>query len=495
MDQCMFFRRLLKNASSFFKVRNVCTFFPIFSLVLMLVVMSSFSKTWQVFTLEECINAALEENPALKVAEEKVAEATAKYKESKAYFLPKLTATASATQLDEANYLDMTRWFDAMGGLATPVGYLAWNDYLTGDTKAWEEFVKFEESTKGGNTKYRLGGDRLYNMSLSLVQPIFMGFKLSSGRKAAKNGLEAVKKNAGMTKRYVILHVKKIFFSILQAQQHIVIADTSISQLKGIVHDLENMREQGIVGDQEVMNANVILYNIQLMKIKAENAVVLAKSALCVYMGIELTTPINLNHALVEPADMGVGDLMVLIDKAQKSQSEIKSLEYQREAFKNMVTFTKSGYYPSIFAMGNYNYKNPNRQYKDEFYACWDISIGLKMNIFDWGELHQKVVQAKSRMRQVEGNLNQYKCGIALQVEKNYLSIVEAFKRIDLNKKAMEKAQLSYTITHDKFQVGMAKNADLLNAQRVLTQAKINFYNGVAAFYIAHAELEHLIDK
>jgi outer membrane protein TolC len=116
------------------------------------------------------------------------------------------------------------------------------------------------------------------------------------------------------------------------------------------------------------------------------------------------------------------------------------------------------------------------------------------MNIFDWGETRHKVSQARSQMYQLDHGLAQLKGGMALLVEKNYLAVVEAFKRIDLNKKAMEKAQLSYSITRDKFEVGMAKNADLLDAQRVLTTAKIEFYNGVAAFYTARAELEHLLD-
>jgi outer membrane protein len=160
-----------------------------------------------------------------------------------------------------------------------------------------------------------------------------------------------------------------------------------------------------------------------------------------------------------------------------------------------MVDVNKGSYYPAIFAVGDINYKNPTRDYKDQFYMSWDITVALRMNIYDWGEIHQKISQAKSQMYQLDDGLIQLKNGIALLVEKNYLAIVEAFKRIDLNKKAMEKAQSSFTITRDKFQVGMAKNADLLDAQRVLTQAKIEFYNGVAAFYVAHAELEHILDK
>jgi len=484
------------NDASFFRALGAFVCSPVIGFFLMIVSFAAFSQTWQTFTLEQCITTALEKSTALTVAKEKIVESSAKLKETKTYFLPKLTTSVFVSKLDEPAYLDMTKWFDAMGGLATPVGWLAWKDFsATGDTAAWNAFQRWQTQTSGGNTKYTLGGDMVFNGSLTLVQPLFMGFRIVNGRKAAENVLKAVKENEVKTRRDIILDVKKLFFSILQTQQLVVVCDTAIRQLEGIVRDLENMKETGIVGDQEVMNASVWLYNVQLMKVKAENGVILTKSALCNAMGIDWNTPIILNHALAEPAGPGVTDLPSLVDKAQATQSEIKALEYQREALKNMVAYTRSNYYPALFAMGNCNLKRPNRQYKDEFYTSWDISLGLKMNIFDWGETRQKVSQAKSQMLQVDGGLTQLKSGMAFLVEKHYLAIVEAFKRIDLNKKAMEKAQLSYTITHDKFQVGMAKNADLLEAQRVLTTAKIDFYNGVAAFYVAHAELEHLLEK
>jgi outer membrane protein TolC len=322
MEQWLNHRRLTMHSASFFKSRSAFFSLPVIGFFVVLASLTAFSQTWQVFTLDECIRSALEKNPALKMAQERIVESTAKLNETKTYFLPKLFASAYITQLDQPPYLDMTKWFDAMSGLATPVGWLSWKDFsTTGDTAAWNAFQAWKNNTSGNNKKYTLGGSRLYNTSLTLQQPIFMGFKIVNGRKAAENMVKAAKESEVKSRRDIVLDVKKIFFSILQTQQLIVVCDTSIRQLETIVRDLENMKEQGIVGDQEVMNANVILYNIQLMKIKAENAVVLAKSALCNAMGISWNTPIILNHALAEPATAGVADLEALVDNRRSRSS------------------------------------------------------------------------------------------------------------------------------------------------------------------------------
>jgi outer membrane protein TolC len=352
MKQRMILRRFPIDVASVFTTRCASLSFTVLGCVFLSLPLPAFAQKWQTYTLDECIKTAIDNSPVLKLAQEKISESTAKFKETKTYFLPKVTATAFVTQLDEPAYLDMSKWYDAMGSIATPVGWLAWKDYATtGDTLAWNAFQEYMDTTTGSNTKYPLSGDKVYNMALTVVQPIFTGFRILSGKKAAQNALKAVKEEKVKARRDIILDVKKHFFSILQTQQLVVVCDTAIHQLEQIVHDLENMKETGFVGDQEVMNASVMLYNIQLMKIKAENGVILLKSVLCNSMGIDWNTPIILNHALTEPADMGVTDLPSLVDKAQKMQSEIKALEYRREALKNMVAFTKSNYYPALYAM------------------------------------------------------------------------------------------------------------------------------------------------
>ena len=42
---------------------------------------------------------------------------------------------------------------------------------------------------------------------------------------------------------------------------------------------------------------------------------------------------------------------------------------------------------------------------------------------------------------------------------------------------------------------GVAKNSDLLEAQRTLTEATINYHNGVINYYLKRSELEHLLEE
>ena len=179
MEQWMHtLRRFSMNATSNFKARCAFIPFPVIGFAIMIVSFTAFSQKWQVLTLEDCIKTALEKSPALKVAKEKIVESTAKVKETKTYFLPKFTATALITQLDEPVYLDMARWYDAIAQVDSLVWYLGYKDLLTTGDSTVLKWLEAQGEQKSGSTKYPLSGDKVYNMSLTVIQPIFMSCTL-----------------------------------------------------------------------------------------------------------------------------------------------------------------------------------------------------------------------------------------------------------------------------------------------------------------------------
>ena len=236
-------------------------------------------------------------------------------------------------------------------------------------------------------------------------------------------------------------------------------------------------------------------YNLELARVQTTHGITMAKAALCNTMGIPIESEIDLVYDAVQPKDIGLPEMAVLIDKARESQSEIKALEHRREMLGNVVKINKAAYMPNIVAQGNYNFKRPNRSYEPEFYNSWDVTLALQMNLFDWGEGWHKTTKAKSQLRQLEIGIEQAKNGIALGVEKNYLDVREAFEKIGITEKALEQAEKSYAIIADQMAYGVAKNSDLLDAQRTLTEATINYHNGVINYYLKRSELEHLLDE
>ena len=158
-----------------------------------------FADRQMTLTLAQCIETALEKSEVIKMEKEKLVESGASVKEARTGFLPKLSAKASFTQLDERPYLDASSMGDFFGGLAEPFLYLAYKDTAGGNPLDVGLLQALSEMSGGtdqsGDGKIYMGDDKLYNLIFTVQQPIFTGFKVLNGYHAAKNSFRAVEEN------------------------------------------------------------------------------------------------------------------------------------------------------------------------------------------------------------------------------------------------------------------------------------------------------------
>ena len=72
----------------------------------------------------------------------------------------------------------------------------------------------------------------------------------------------------------------------------------------------------------------------------------------------------------------------------------------------------------------------------------------------------------------------------------SYLSLTEAEQRVKATRENVGQAEENYRVTDSKFKQGMATNTDLLDAQTMLTQVRMDYAIALADDHIARAALE-----
>ncbi len=444
-------------------------------------------------TLDKSIKIALENNNSIKLAEEKIAESNAKIKEARTGFLPKITGSANYTKLSREPYMDASNMGSMMEPLLAPFMYLVYKNPSRPDTGLLNSLTSMQ-GDGDEEDKIIIGDDDIVNMKITAQQPLFTGFKILNGYKAAQFGKKASEVNRKKVERDIILYVKQGYYGVLQAQKYVEISNTSIQQLEQLVTDLGNMVEMGMVGEHELLKAEVQLSNVKLMKTKAEHGVELSKTALCNLLGISLESQITLEGGDIENVTFDMPELSVLTERALSQQPEILELEYNKSALEKIVSINRAKYAPNLVAIGNCNWNTTGTEDNARMENYWDFTLALQMNLFDWGEAWNQRVQSESKVRQFELTIQQVKNSMALAVKNHYLAVNEAFEKTSITKNSIIQAEKSYTVTNDKFQNGLAKNSELLEAQRMLTQERIDHYNSVIDYYSKRADLEYLFD-
>lgn len=420
---------------------------------------SGFAGSAMELTLEESVRIALKKSKVLTMAQEKVEESKARIGEARAGFLPRIGSKASYTRLDVAPYMSMANF--AIPG--APPGTIP--------------------------DKIEIGDDDIYNVAVSAQQPLFTGGKILSGYRMATYGAEAEALNYRRSESEVILHATEAYYGVLKAREFRKVSEQAVAQMEAHVRDLENMYQVGMIAENDLLKAKVQRSNVKLMRIRATNAVRMARTAFCSVLGIPLDTEVALKAKLeYQPSEPVALD--EAIRKALKERPEVKAMDYSLKIGEKAVTISKAGWLPNVALIGNYNYKRPDRENEKKWYGSWDVTVAAEMNVFDWGATHYQTAQAKHRLRRMREGFGQLQDGITLEVTQSVLALQEAREKVAATQENSAQAEENYRVTHEKFKQGMATNTDLLDANTTWTQAKMETVQALADHYVAEAKLE-----
>lgn len=331
-----------------------------------------------------------------------------------------------------------------------------------------------------------------YNLKLSLQQPLFTGFKLSSNTQIARLNSLAAKQQFTQTEQDLILSIKNAYWNLFSAEKVKQAVDDNYQEVKAHLNDVQNFFKQGLSTKNDVLKVGVQLSEIQLQQIDAKNSVKLAIVNLDNVIGLPLSTDLQVQENIKISENLNY-DLDQLITVALENRPDLKALKYQVEASKNGITLAESNWYPQIYLTGNYYYNKPNQRIlpnQNRFDATWDVGVGLSFNIWNWGATKDQTVQAKAQYEESVDGLNTMKDAITLEVTQDYYNMIKAREKVLVAEQTVSQAEENYRVTDDKFKQGLTLNSELLDAETALLQAKTNQIQSQVEYELAVAQIE-----
>ncbi len=337
-----------------------------------------------------------------------------------------------------------------------------------------------------------------YSLALSLKQPIFTGFKLSSGSDMAEFNALAAKQTYTQDEQDLVLNIKNAYWNLFKAKKIKEVIDENVQQVKAHLTDIQNFYKQGLATRNEVLKVEVQLSEAQLNQIDAKNAVRLAVVNLDNVLGLSLSTEVEVQDSIQVTNTNGLKDLNILIGEAQNNRPELKAMDYKVKASEKGITLAKSDWYPQIFLAGEYNYAKPNQRLlptKNEFYGTWDVSVGLSLSLWNWGATIDKTDQAEAQYEQANDGLKTLKDAVTLEVTQDYYNLIKASEKVMVSEETVNQAEENYRVTDDRFKQGITLNSELLDAETALKQARTNYTQALVDYELAKAQIEKATGK
>ncbi|WP_018123413.1 TolC family protein [Desulfovibrio oxyclinae] len=399
------------------------------------------------YTLERCVQRALEANPTILAAKSQIQGADYGTKSARGDFLPSVTA-----------------------------GY----DYKT-----------YNREQSGGITAEH--GKSSYTGSIVVTQPIFKGFSLLNNYQKQKLTKKRQEANLNNVELVVIQDVQTNFLALLKARMDVKSAEDSVERLRSQLKVNTAFYDVGLKPRVDVLQAEVELATAEQDLLKARNAVSTQTAKLNSLLNLPLTADINyVGDLQYDPFNL---TLRQCLDRAYEFRPDLKIGEKAVEIAAKDAGIASSSFMPSVDGTVTYTKNSDEPGLQDEGYFTHESSetltagVSATWTVWQWGADYYDYKRTDEVVTQLEAELEDTRLNAGFEVKQALLSIREASDRIGVARKSVESAKESYRMALARYQAQVGTNNDVLDAQSRVTSSEAQLIEALADYNTAVANL------
>jgi len=408
------------------------------------------------FTLEKSISQALDNSYKIKARNERIEQANAAMKQSRADFLPKLGTAYSYNRLSEPP-ISRTSLFGT--GIPLVVG--------TEDNYRWTWFLR---------------------------QPIFTGFALISSFRLSELGIDQSQLEMDLEKLDLVLRVKEVYFNILGADKAVEVAQTTVESLTQTVKVARSFFEVGMIPVNDVLRAEVELANAEQSLVRAKNLAQTTRSTFNTVLVRPVTEPVEVEDILVFKPE--VGEFDAYVKTAFENRPEIKLLDVSLLQADQQIRLAKSKYYPEIAFTYQYISEGDSASVSGSRYVDanhWEALIVANWTFWEWGKTYFAGREKESVRRQLLETKADVEDGIRLQVKQSMLDLDSSAKNIPTTQKGVDAGEENLRVNAERYKAQVSTITDLLDAQTLLARSRLDYYRALYDNNQAKARLDRAI--
>ena len=322
-----------------------------------------------------------------------------------------------------------------------------------------------------------------YETKLTIEIPIWMGGKLRAYKRMTKYMWEAQRFNYRRKEEEVILKVYKAYADAVLAKASIRVAKQAVKDAQEHLRIAKKAYEVGTALFADVLRAKVYYAKALENLKKAENNYRVAKKAL------ELLINKNLGEFDVKEfktcESIREEDVKKL---ALASREDYKATAYFVKSMEEGVKSAYADILPQVFAFANYFMYDQNTPFGSQG-ESYMVGIGMTW-AFNLG--FSPIYKAKSfkeKRLSISHQRELLRKAIFFEIEKAYKSYENALYALKSAKSRVEQAKEVVRVLQKRYENGMARIVDLLDAQTQLDAARFEYIRALRDCNVARAEV------
>jgi outer membrane protein TolC len=333
-----------------------------------------------------------------------------------------------------------------------------------------------------------------FRWEVSLTQPLFTGFALTTRVKMAELGIDIATLQAEQAQADVVKQAKLAFFDVLMARRLLATAREAEATLAGHAADARQFYDQGLIAYNDLLQSEVALADAVQQKTRAQATVEMAGAAFNTVIGRPLQAPVRLVEAeVLPPAPPALDHLITL---AETHRPELQQLDLSLAQLEAAARLAASRFYPTVALVGRYEQEGDDwRASENDFRNSYNATVALQAEwtFFEWGKTRAEVAQQHQDYEALAAKADGVRDSIRLEVKDAAVNLSVALANVETARTAMSQAEENLRITRLRYRQQMATTTEVLDATLARSQAQSNDHVARYAALKAEAELERAV--
>jgi outer membrane protein TolC len=410
-------------------------------------------------TQNKLIQTIKEQNIFLQISNQNYLKASADFKETKAVFLPEISASHT--------------------GVLTTNPLVAFGSKLNQEILTQSDFNPILL-----NNPYQTQN---FSTVIEVKQPLF-NMDAMYQRKASKIKKEATYLQVQRAKEHLILGAKKSYMDLQLAYKSVAVLEKTLQTATANKQIVNNNFKQGYLKHSDILEVEVYVNEV-------ENALQMAKSNvknISDYLSYLMNEKQN---TVFKPLDSfplkRVNTLHDII--LSNNRSDVKAKELSSNVYKQMHNANKMRFLPRLNAFGSY------QLYDNNLFSAsasgYVIGAQLSWDIFKGSKRFANKQKSKAILEKSKLEYHQYKNKSQLDLNKTKRKLIDLEKQIVLKNLSLLQSKEMLKIKTNRFKEGLDKIADVLLAETQLVQKELEYHQTIYQYNYTIVYLEFLIKK
>lgn len=468
--------------------RSVLSAFLLSLLLSLLLTVSSNAadQTTERWTLNQCIESALEHNRRRAASEFAVAMAEAQHRQALSGYWPQIHLKGGIQRLDESpNFLfpaskipiALPGAVSAGDASATAAGLLSLTDAQTSPNPSGDDtglYVPVPEQN------VQLTDPTSFLGSIDLVWLLWDGGMRKGYREQANGQVDMRRHQARRTDLEIVDSVYRYYYGAILAGQIHEVGRITLERMEATLGLTETMYREGSgrVNKTDYLDNKIMVESIRSLVASLEKNERMAQAALANAAGLSWRNSL-------EPADTEIPfdpvemDLPELVDLAYANSPDWGQLEGGIRALEGALRTAKSGFFPKIAATGEvHKWWNDlgSGLATDTNKDGWIVGLMFELPIFDGFLTYNQVREASAHLSKTREEGELLREGIGLWVKDALLSLEAGQQQFDATRIAMESATENRDLNTRAYQAELVETGDVIQAQLVEALMQVQHY-------------------